>query len=144
MKRNTTSIVFSFTLAATAALGLATSSSALAAPSAVSSAPPIVVTIKNFVFTPNIVRIPVGGSVTWKNLDQAAHTVADTSARSFDSGSLATGKTFTFTFDKPGAYKYICAFHPSMVATILVGPDATPGPSAPDSSDDSEGGDRHR
>jgi plastocyanin len=143
VKAYTTLPITLFAVAAIAALGLATSSTVLAAPSAAASAAPTVVAIKDFVFTPNVVRIPVGGSVTWKNLDHAPHTVTDSGSRAFDSGRLSTGKTYTYTFDKAGAYKYVCDFHSSMVATILVGSNATPAPSASNRSDDSDDNDDH-
>jgi len=102
-----------------------TSSSTSAQPTP--TATPVLVTIKDFAFSPNMVTIPVGGSVTFKNLDTAAHTATD-SQGAFDSGNLDTGKSFTYTFTKAGTYKYVCTYHPSMRATIVVGsaPAATP------------------
>jgi len=92
----------------------------------------VIVLIKDFAFSPNVVSIPVGGSVTFKNLDSAAHTATDTQG-AFDSGNLDTGKSFTFTFKKAGIYKYVCTYHASMRATIAVG--VSPPPAAtPDSS----------
>jgi plastocyanin len=145
VNQRTMSPAIAFSLATIAALAMGASSTVSTNPSTAEPAPsasPTLITIKDFVFTPNVVRIPVGGSVTWKNLDQAPHTVTDTSAREFDSGSLATGKTYTFTFVKSGVYKYICNFHTSMVANILVGASATLAPSPPDASDESGEGDR--
>ncbi len=103
---------------------------AAAEPSA--SATPVLVTIKDFTYVPNVVTIPVGGSVTFKNLDQAAHTATDAKG-SFDSGNLDTGKSFTYTFKKAGVYNIICSYHPSMHGTVAVG--VSPPPAAtPDSS----------
>ena len=130
------STVVGFSVAALAALAVGriaagadtSSTSASAAPSAT----PAVVTIKDFAFTPSVVNIPVGGSVTFKNLDQAAHTATD-SNHSFDSGNLDTGKSWTYTFPKAGTFKYVCSYHPSMHGTIVVGNSAAPS-STPDSS----------
>ena len=105
------------------------SSSASPAPSAT----PVLVVIKDFAFSPSTVSIPVGGSITWKNLDQAAHTATDAKA-SFDSGNLDTGKTYTYTFTKAGTYKIICTYHPSMHGTIVVGASGSPSPATSDSS----------
>jgi plastocyanin len=91
------------------------------------------VTIKDFAFSPNVVSIPVGGSVTFKNLDSAAHTATDSSG-AFDSGNLDTGKSYTFTFKKAGTFKYVCTYHASMHATIVVGASAPPPSATPDSS----------
>ena len=120
------------TIAALAAIFIGRVSANANQPSIADSAPapsptPVLVQIKDFAFVPGTVSIPVGGSVTFKNLDQAAHTATD-SKGSFDSGNLDTGKSFTHTFTKAGTYKYVCTYHPSMRATIIVGasPAATP------------------
>jgi plastocyanin len=47
------------------------------------------------------------------------HTVTSDNG-SFDSSALASGKTFQFTFSKPGTYTYHCSIHASMTATIIV------------------------
>jgi plastocyanin len=47
--------------------------------------------------------------------------VTATGGAGFDSGSLAPGKTFTFTARKAGAVTYVCEFHPGMQGTIEVG-----------------------
>jgi len=133
--RNSPSPVLGAIVAAAAAAALlaahpsanADTSSASAAPAA--SATPVAIAIKDFAFVPASVSIPVEGSVTWKNLDQASHTATDSGV--FDSGNLDTGQSFTFTFKKAGTYHYVCSYHPSMVATIVVGAAAT---ATPDSS----------
>ncbi len=51
-----------------------------------------------------------GTTVQWINDDSVAHTVtADGGA--FDSGSLAPGATFSFTFSQAGDFPYYCHFH---------------------------------
>ena len=61
----------------------------------------------------------VGTTVTWVNDDGATHTVtADGGA--FDSGSLANGATFQFTFDQVGDFAYHCSIHTTMQGTISV------------------------
>jgi plastocyanin len=105
---------------------------AAAADSSSSPAPaptPALVTIQDFAFSPASVSIPVGGSVTWKNLDTASHTATDASG-SFDSGNLDTGKSYTHTFNKAGTYAIVCSYHSSMHGTVIVGGSATPAPSA--------------
>ncbi len=68
------------------------------------------VSILNLAFTPREITIRQGDTVRWTNNDPYAHTV--TSAGNFDSGSLAQGQTFQFTFNTPGTYDYICSIHP--------------------------------
>ena len=76
--------------------------------------------IENFAFDPKQITAKVGETVTWRNDDGTAHTVTADDG-SFDSGNLATEKTFSQKFDKPGTYKYHCALHSSMIATVMVG-----------------------
>lgn len=79
------------------------------------------VSIVNFAFSPSEVHVKVGGTVTWTNKDTSPHTATDL-AGSFDSGSLATDKTFTQTFATAGTFTYHCSIHSMMPnATVVVG-----------------------
>jgi plastocyanin len=77
------------------------------------------VTIKDFAFDPTSVTIKAGESVTWTNQDSAGHTVAGDN-NEFESGDLAKGASFRFTFDKAGTYTYHCGIHPTMKGTVVV------------------------
>ncbi len=77
------------------------------------------VTIRNFDFQPMAVSLPVGGEVTWKNLDGEPHTVTSTDG-SFRSEALDEGDSYSFRFTRPGVYSYICTIHPKMRATVTV------------------------
>ena len=77
----------------------------------------IAVNIANFAFAPADVTVKVGQTVTWTNNDQMAHTVTGST---FDSGQIAPGATFSFTFAKAGTYDYKCSIHPSMTAKVTV------------------------
>jgi len=77
------------------------------------------VTIKNFDYSPMDITIKAGETVTWKNLDGEPHTVVSTDG-AFRSKALDENDSFSFKFDKPGTYKYICSIHPQMKATITV------------------------
>jgi plastocyanin len=60
-----------------------------------------------------------GEDVTWTNLDSIEHTVtADDGA--FDSGELAEGDGFDFTFESSGEFGFHCEIHPSMTGTVSV------------------------
>jgi plastocyanin len=76
------------------------------------------VDIKHFMFAMDVVVSP-GSTVTWKNLDGEPHTVVSTDGM-FHSKALDEGDSFSFKFDKPGTYKYICSIHPKMTATVTV------------------------
>lgn len=77
------------------------------------------VVMKNFDFSPMMLTVKAGSTVTWKNMDGEPHTVASPDGV-FHSHALDQGDTFTFKFDKPGTYKYICSIHPKMMAAIVV------------------------
>jgi plastocyanin len=90
-----------------------------AAPAVASGA--VTINIKNIAFQPATITVKVGTKVTWINLDSAAHTAtSDTSL--WDSGRLAQNQSFSWVFDKPGAYPYHCTYHKMMLATIVVVP----------------------
>jgi plastocyanin len=38
----------------------------------------------------------------------------------FRSGALDTKDSFSFTFEKPGTYHYLCTIHPKMLGTVVV------------------------
>jgi plastocyanin len=88
---------------------------------------PVAVKIVDYAFSPQKITIPVGGSVTWTNRDDVAHT-ATASDNSFDSGNLATGQSWSHVFTKAGKYAYVCTYHPNMTGTVIV--QATPTPAS--------------
>ena len=70
-------------------------------------------------FNPAVLEVTVGDTVTWINDDDTEHTVTAFEG-AFDSGELAEGASFSFTFDTPGEYRYRCLFHSEMQGTIIV------------------------
>jgi FtsP/CotA-like multicopper oxidase with cupredoxin domain/plastocyanin len=94
------------------------------------------VEITGFAFAPQTVTIHAGPTVcgevnsgttvVWTNLDEDVHTVtADevdglTGRPLFDSGDLATCRSFAHTFDAPGMVTYHCAKHPDEKGEIVV------------------------
>jgi plastocyanin len=76
--------------------------------------------IVNFAFNPNPISISVGDTVRWTNNDPVDHTT--TSSGNWNSGSLASGASFSEVFESPGTFNYFCSIHPSMVATVVVDP----------------------
>lgn len=77
----------------------------------------VAVDIAGFAFRDAEIEIRTGDTVVWTNRDEKDHTVT---GDGFDSGNLDEGETFTFTFDAPGDYPYICAYHPSMKGVVKV------------------------
>ena len=78
-----------------------------------------VVVAKNFMFSPATLTVKAGTVVTWTNKDEEPHTVINDMGL-FHSGALDTNDTFSFKFDKPGTYHFVCSIHPRMVGTIVV------------------------
>ena len=79
------------------------------------------VKIDNYTFSPGTLTVPVGTTVSWTNRDETVHTVvAQDAGHTFKSGGLDTDDKFSFTFDKPGTYLYICTVHPYMTGKIVV------------------------
>ncbi|MEO6236773.1 MAG: plastocyanin/azurin family copper-binding protein [Vicinamibacterales bacterium] len=76
-------------------------------------------TLGSNAFTSNPASVTVGATVTWTNNDTLTHTVTSDSG-AFDSGNLAPGAKFTFTFQTKGTFAYHCTPHPGMVASVVV------------------------
>lgn len=76
--------------------------------------------IENFAFTAPSVSIPVGQTLTWKNLTGGTVHTTTSSDGEWDSGRIDAGDTFVFTFDTPGTFTYFCAIHPTMTGTVEV------------------------
>ncbi|MFP3945966.1 MAG: plastocyanin/azurin family copper-binding protein [Archaeoglobaceae archaeon] len=77
------------------------------------------VMIEDFAFNPSSITVPVGIEVVWMNRDGATHTVTSRDDM-FDSGNIANGESYSYTFDEAGTYEYYCTLHPSMEGEIEV------------------------
>jgi plastocyanin len=84
---------------------------------------PVNVDVADNEFRPNPATVATGGTVTWKLVGAAAHTVT-ADDQSFNSGLLKPGETFQHTFNTLGSFTYTCLVHPGMVGTIEVVPPA--------------------
>ena len=88
-----------------------------AAPAAAAKTGGTAVSVQDNTFNPGTIKVKAGDTITWTNDGAIAHTVT---GKGFDSGSLAPGKTFTFTAGKAGTISYLCTFHAGMQGTIEV------------------------
>jgi len=63
-------------------------------------------------FSPIVAVVRAGDTVTWSNKDTDPHSVVSfpSAAVKFDI-DIDAGKSGTFTFDKPGVYRYYCDLH---------------------------------
>jgi len=73
----------------------------------------------NFAFSPASLTVRVGTRVTFTNRDQATHTFTANGGL-FNSGLVASGKSYAFTFMSTGTFAYHCQIHASMTATLTV------------------------
>lgn len=74
-------------------------------------------------FSPDLLVIPAGTTVSFPNMDPVFHNIFSLSrARSFDLGSYNKGESRSVTFSKPGVVYVYCHLHPNMEATIVVTP----------------------
>jgi len=110
-----------------ACAGCASSQSPTTTPGAITPVPATGSTsiiIKNFAFTPDMLTIKSGTTVTWTNQDSPPHQIGSDSGSSvaFSSNPLPNGASYEFTFTAPGTYSYHCTIHPSMKGTIVVQP----------------------
>jgi nitrite reductase (NO-forming)/hydroxylamine reductase len=77
------------------------------------------VIIANQAFQPHTLIVATGATITWQNNDAVAHTVTSEGGW-FDSGQLASGRSFTHQFDKPGTFQYHCDNHANMEGVVVV------------------------
>jgi plastocyanin len=81
-------------------------------------------------FMPRTIKVKVGDTVQWSNTGGIAHSVEfvgevlPKGTASSESGIMAPKKSYSFTFDAPGTYAYICRFHVinGMIGKIVVTP----------------------
>ena len=77
------------------------------------------VAIRMFAFTPQVIIVTPGTTVTWTNADEDPHTVT-ANDKTFHSAAMDENEKFTFTFTKPGEYAYFCSLHPHMTGKVIV------------------------
>jgi plastocyanin len=81
----------------------------------------VTIAVENFQFSPADVTVEPGTLVEWVNRDQAIHNIVLTTAK-VSSPGMDTGDHYTFKFNAPGDYPFLCALHPHMTGVIHVKP----------------------
>jgi plastocyanin len=81
-------------------------------------------------FSPNVINVRTGDTVTWTNHDVIPHTVTSgtgpsdpNKGKEFASGlstPLTAGKTFSHKFTRGGEFTCFCQSHPAMTRTVTV------------------------
>jgi plastocyanin len=100
-------VVSAMALAATTAVGTLG-----AAPAGAQTSGSSKVTVGDNFFKPEDLEIVAGTKVTWTNKGKILHNVtANKKKPKFGTNSLPKGKSYSYTFKKPGKYAYYCSFH---------------------------------
>lgn len=75
------------------------------------------VAIKDFKFQPEKLEVEVNDTVIWTNEDIVPHIVT---AEKFKSRSMDKGESWSLKVKQKGDFPYICRFHPTMKAELIV------------------------
>jgi plastocyanin len=85
------------------------------------AAEPLVIEIKDFEFR-GPEKVAPGATVQVQNNDRSTHSFTSASGDFAEVVLEGGGATGMFTApSEPGEYRYVCKFHPEMVATLVVG-----------------------
>jgi plastocyanin len=88
-------------------------------PTARSGARAHVVRIEAMRFSPEVLEVAAGDTVTWKNEDAFPHN-ATAERKIFASGNIESGRSWKFKATKKGTFPYVCTLHPGMKAVLIV------------------------
>lgn len=84
----------------------------------------MVVTVKDFKYSPASITVKAGTTVRFVNEDPVRHTVTagtpDSPKESTFDKDLPDGETVEITFDEPGEFAYFCEPHEFMTGTVTV------------------------
>ncbi|MCF8151254.1 MAG: cupredoxin domain-containing protein [Burkholderiaceae bacterium] len=79
------------------------------------------VTVKDYRFSPQELRIKTGDSVKWINAEnRTSHSVLFLGEAGFESERFFPEESWQRSFDKPGIYNYRCGPHEEMRGSIIV------------------------
>ena len=84
------------------------------------SAGPVVVLVVDVNFREKEVTVPVGTTVTWMYNGNLPHTVTSDDGL-FESGTLGSGGSFSYTFEEVGTFAYFCRFHGGPGGSAMAG-----------------------
>ena len=79
------------------------------------------VDLKEMCFTPTVLHVDPGQTVTWTNRDEMQHVVAGQGGEWGNFEGLSEGQALTYRFTKAGVYPYTCFLHPGMNGAVIVG-----------------------
>jgi plastocyanin len=78
------------------------------------------IAIQGSTFTPSLLTIKAGTTVTWINKDDVTHDIICDLPGTFSGQAAQNGGKFSYTFTKAGTFNYSCDLHDCMIGTITV------------------------
>jgi plastocyanin len=73
-------------------------------------------------FSPTVVRIEAGDTVTFVNKDEEVHAVGGAVGSFGDAhAEIRPGDSVRYRFDVEGTFPYVCVYHPGMAGAVVVG-----------------------
>jgi Copper binding proteins, plastocyanin/azurin family len=79
-------------------------------------------------FSPGMVNVTQGSTITWVNKDAFSHSATAFNTSAFNTFLIAPGRAYSFTVPKtlsPGSYYYYCSVHPFMIGLVNVLPNGS-------------------
>lgn len=74
----------------------------------------------HYAFSPETITVSMGDTVNWDNSSSGAPHTVTADDKSFDSGNVDEGGTYSHTFSSAGTFAYFCEYHPGMVGKVVV------------------------
>jgi plastocyanin len=75
------------------------------------------VVIEGMRFTPQVVQVQPGDTITWENRDMVAHNVT-ARAGPARSGILSPGQSWRYKVPAGASFDYMCTLHPMMTGRV--------------------------
>lgn len=103
-------------------LVLAGAAAVLAAAPAGAAAPAAQVALRDIEFSPSVVRVRAGRSVTWTWRDgpYVLHDLRSVGSPRFRGSAEKRSGTHTVRFTRRGTYRYACSLHAGMTGRVVV------------------------
>ena len=80
------------------------------------------VSMSNNCFSPTVIRIGAGDTVTFVNKDKEVHAVGGAVGSFGDPhAEIRPGDSVSYRFDQEGTFPYVCVYHPGMAGAVVVG-----------------------
>jgi plastocyanin len=85
-------------------------------------APPARVELRDFAFTPAVVRVRTGRRVTWTWRDgpYVLHDLRSVGRPRFRGSAERREGSYTVRFTRAGTYRYLCTLHAGMTGRVVV------------------------